>query len=89
MIWARRRPVLFGGAIVVSLDWNVGSSWSPRIVLPADSNPEIFDLSYLRTCEVLVIHRPEHPHQHVTAVLAALRAVPVRVVTNVALPRFA
>ncbi len=89
MIFARRRPVLFGGAILVSLDWKLGDRWKPRLVLPPDTQPEVFDLSYLLGCEILVIHRPEHPLSHVTAVLAALRAVPVRLVINVALPRFA
>ena len=55
MIFARRRPVLFGGAILVSLDWNLGACWSPRIVLPPDTEPTVFDLAYLRGCEILVI----------------------------------
>jgi hypothetical protein len=89
MIFARRLPVLFGGAILVSLDWNLGDCWSPRLVFPPDTPPSVFDLSYLRGCEILVIHRPEHPLSHVNATLAALRSVSVRRVVNVALPRFA
>jgi hypothetical protein len=89
MIFARRRPVLFGGAILVSLDWHLGDCWSPRLVFPPDTAPAVFDLSYLRGCEILVIHRPEHPPSHVDATLGALRAVPVGRVVNVALPRFA
>ena len=88
MVWSRRRPVNFGGAILISLDWNLGGCWSPRIVLPPDTEPTLFDLSYLRGCEILVIHRPEHSRRHLDAVLAALRGVPVRLVANVALPRF-
>lgn len=88
MIARRERPVLFSGAILISLDWDLGTHWTPRIVIPRREDPASVDLSYLRGCDVLIIFRPWHPREHVRATVEALAAVGANCVHPVALPSF-
>ena len=88
MIRARMRPKLFGGAIIVSLDWKLARHWPLTVTMPLDMDSAQFDVSYLRNVEVLVIHRPDHPAEHVAAVLKVLHSVPTRLAWSVALPRY-
>jgi hypothetical protein len=73
IVLAGRRPLEFGGAIAVCLDWKIGSCW-PRIVLPPDQDPTTFDLSFLAGLHVLVFWRPGHSPDHIAAALEAVRA---------------
>jgi hypothetical protein len=96
MIARHERPVLFGGAFIVALEWTLGARWyvaglvleSPRIVIPKTEDPAAFELSYLRGCDVLVLHRPSHPRAHVVATVEALRAARANCVHPVALPTY-
>ncbi len=85
MVDARLRPVQFGGSVVVSLDWRLGTSW-PRIVLPPDVDPHEFDLSFLRGLSLLVVYRPGHPAEHLAAALDAIHAAGPHEVAPIALP---
>ena len=80
------RPKIFGGGFVCSLDWNLGRSW-PRFVIPRDCDPRDYDLRFVRGLDLLVIHRPGHPKEHVERACAALRDNGARVVAPVQLPR--
>lgn len=85
MVRQRLRPVIFGGAIVVSLDWRLGSGW-PRIVLPPDVDPYSYNLDFLRGLDLLVVHRPGHPQDHLEMSVAAVKAAAPNVCAVVALP---
>ena len=85
MVLAGRRPVMFGGGIVVSLDWQLGTGWC-RIVLPPDTDPATYDLDFLAGLDILLVYRPDHPDWHREAAIAAVRAARPRVCAPVALP---
>ena len=74
MLSRRVRPAMFGGAIVVSLDWSLGEEW-PRIVLPRDQDPHAFYLDFLTGLHVVIVHRPGHPAHHVIEAQDAIKAV--------------
>ena len=86
MFGRRVRPALFGGALVISLNWDLGAPW-PRIVLPRDIDPYAYDLDFLRNRDLLVVHRPRHSADHVRAAAHAIHEVRPRVCLVRVLPR--
>ena len=85
MLRRNLRPAVPDGTIVVSLDWRLGTGWG-RIVLPADVDPHTYDLDFLRGLDVLIVHRPGHPPEHVAAAREAVQAARPHVCALCALP---
>lgn len=77
MLSGTRRPALFGGSIVVALDWRLGRRW-PRIVLPPDQDPHAFHLAFLSGLSLVIAHRPGHRESHLKAALEAVAAAKPR-----------
>src|SRR4030095_13990591 len=64
MVASGQRPLIFGGAIVAALNWDVAELW-PRFVLPPCDDPRSFRLDFCRGLDVLMLYRPGHDAAHV------------------------
>ena len=84
MLNAGLRPTIFGGSIVVACAWDVAEAW-PRIVIPDD--PARYRLDFARGIDFLVLARDGHPHEHLDAVVAAMRNAGAHIVAPIILPR--
>ena len=86
MLSHRVWPAMFGGAIVVSLDWSLGEECQ-RIVLPRDQDPHAFYLDFLAGLDVVIVHRPGHPAHHIAEAVDAINAARPHACVVVVLPR--
>jgi hypothetical protein len=86
MVRRKLRPVHLGGAFVCSLDWSLARCWA-RFVIPPGADPCEFDLRFVRGLDILIMYRPGHNEQHVSAVVEALTANGARVAVRVPTPR--
>ena len=82
MLEQHLRPAIPAGTFVAALEWDIAPHW-PRIVVPDE--PTRYRLDFARGLDWLVLSGPDHPAEHVVAVVDALRDAGAHIVAPVTL----